>query len=138
MTGEYPDRDPEMFYGLARDRHAAQAALLDSLDSKLVFILSGSSALVGILVAVCALRPDAFDGWEFVLPAASGAAWLALTCFALHAFRPVAWLSGPNLAAVFNDQFSRRATQRSSGTTRPTFGTTTTTTRRYRIGRFGH
>ena len=106
--GEYPDRDPQMFYGLARDRHAAQAALLDSLDSKLVFLLSGSSALLGILVAVYALRPDAFDGWEFVLPAASGAAWLVLSCFALNAFRGSAWHGGPKLASVFADQFSEK------------------------------
>jgi hypothetical protein len=108
MTGEFPDRDPEMFYGLARDRHAAQAALLDSLDSKLVFLLSGSSALLGILVAVYALRPDAFDGSEFVLPAASGAAWLVLSCFALNAFRASAWRAGPKLAPVFADQFSEK------------------------------
>jgi hypothetical protein len=32
--GDYPDRDPQLFYELARDRHAGQAALLDSLDDR--------------------------------------------------------------------------------------------------------
>lgn len=103
--GAYPNRDPQLFYELARDRHAGQAALLDSLDSKLVFLLSSSSALVGILLAVYALRPDGFHGWEFVLPFASGAAWLALSAFVLHAFWVRGWLSGPKLQKVFNRQF---------------------------------
>jgi hypothetical protein len=29
--GEYPDRDPQMFYELARERHAPQADVLNSL-----------------------------------------------------------------------------------------------------------
>ena len=79
---------------------------MDSLDGKLVFLLSGSSALLGILVPVYALRPRAFHGWEFVLPAASGAAWAALTVSALHAFRANVWRSGPKLPQVFDRQFS--------------------------------
>ena len=108
MSSGYPDRDPQLFYELARDRHAAQASLLDSLDGKLVFLLSGSSALVSLLVAIYALRPDAFDRWEIVVPIVSAASWLVLTCFALNAFRASAWRSGPKLADVFKDQFSEK------------------------------
>jgi hypothetical protein len=43
-SGKYPDRDPQLFYELARERHASQAALLDSLDGKLGLFLSARSA----------------------------------------------------------------------------------------------
>jgi hypothetical protein len=99
---KYPDRDPQMFYELARDRHSAQAQGLDLLDTKLSFFLSSSSALLAILVAVYALREDGFNAWEWGLPVASGAAWLALTMLALSAFQPKKWLSGPKLQETFD------------------------------------
>src|SRR4051794_25679825 len=92
---DYPKRDPQLFYELARDRHAAQADTLNVLDTKLSFFLSSSSALLALLVAVYALRSDTFEAWEWVIPAASGAAWLVLTTLALNAFHPKKWLSGP-------------------------------------------
>jgi uncharacterized membrane protein len=103
---EFPDRDPQMFYELARERHAAQADTLSVLDNKLIFYLSSSSALVAILIAVYALRPDAFDTWELVLPGASGLAWLLLMALALKALHVKKWLSGPKLDQVFERHFS--------------------------------
>jgi hypothetical protein len=103
----YPDRDPQLFYELARDRHASQSVVLDLLDSKLNFYLTSSGALVSLLVAVYALRPDEFDGWRIVLPAASGAAWLLLTRFALCAVRPNKWEAGPMLQDVYDSHFSK-------------------------------
>jgi hypothetical protein len=104
--GEYPDRDPQLFYELARDRHAAQVDALNSLDTKLAFFLTSSSALLGILVAIYALRPNAFDAPELGLLSASGLAWLVLTGRALNAFRHRAWRSGPKLPDVFDLHFS--------------------------------
>src|SRR5688572_9297743 len=106
--GRYPDRDPQMFYELARDRHASQAALLNALDNKLSVLLSASSALIGILIAVYALRPDAFDTWPLVLLSASAAAWLLLSAFALCTIWPRRWEFGPKLSGIFNDQFSQK------------------------------
>lgn len=106
MGGDYPDRDPQLFYELARDRHAGQAALVDSLDSKLGLVLSGSSALIAILVAVYALRPDAFNGLELILVAASAGAWLSLTGVALHGLWHRGWRGGPQLQRVFDLYFS--------------------------------
>jgi hypothetical protein len=104
--GEYPDRDPQMFYELARERHAAQAGGLNVLDNKLGLLLSTSSALLGILVAVYALRPDAFGAWALALLSASGAAWLVLGAFAVHAIWHRPWQSGPQLQTVFDLHFS--------------------------------
>jgi hypothetical protein len=98
--GDYPDRDPQLFYELARDRHAAQADVLASLDSKLTFYLSASGGLLGILVAVFALRPDAFDAAGLVLTIASGLAWLLLTGTALKSLGLVRWKAGPKLDEV--------------------------------------
>lgn len=105
-TGNYPDRDPQLFYELARDRHANQAALLDALDTKLSVFLASSGALLSVLVAVYALTPDSFEGWEFALPIASGAAWLALTAVAVNALRGGDWCAGPTLQSVFNHSFT--------------------------------
>jgi hypothetical protein len=106
MSGEYPDRDPQTFYELARERHAAQADTLNVLDTKLGLLLSMSSALLGILVAVYALRPDAIGAWALVLLSASGAAWLVLVAFAVHAIWHRPWRSGPQLQTVFDLHFS--------------------------------
>jgi hypothetical protein len=100
--GEYPDRDPQMFYKLARERHAAQASSLDVLDNKLGLLLSTSSALLGILVAVYALRPDSFDAWALALLLASGAAWVVLAALAVHTTWHRSWRGGPDLQTVFD------------------------------------
>jgi len=105
-SGQYPDRDAQLFYELARDRHAAQAETLNLLDSKLAFFLTSSSALLGILIAVYALRPDSFHAPGLALLSGSGLAWLVLTGFTLHAFRHRAWRSGPKLPEVFDLHFS--------------------------------
>jgi hypothetical protein len=131
----YPDRDPQLFYELARDRHTAQASLLDSLDSKLGLLLAASSALLSILVAVYALRPSAFDTGAFLLLFASAAVRLLLSVFALQAIWPRGWESGPKLADIFDDQFSDETTRRSSGSWPTISGTPTTRTSRYRIER---
>jgi hypothetical protein len=104
--GVYPDRDPQLFYELARDRHATQADLLNSLDSKLIFFLSGSSGLLGLLVAVYTLRPNAFDDWKVGVAVASGVAWVVLTAFALHALWAAIWRLGPKLPEVFDRHFT--------------------------------
>src|SRR5215210_5368138 len=93
----YPNRDPQLFYELARDRHAAQAETLSVLDTKLGLLLSTSSALLSVLVAVYALRPDAFDAWALLLLSVSGAAWLLLGASAVHAIWHRPWRSGPEL-----------------------------------------
>jgi hypothetical protein len=106
MSGQYPDRDPQMFYELARERHAAQADSLNVLDTKLGLLLSMSSAFLSILVAVYALRPDAFDAWALVFLLASVGAWVALSAFAVHAIWHRQWKSGPELQEVFDLHFS--------------------------------
>jgi len=100
--GDYPNRDPQLFYELARDRHAAQADALSALDTKLAFFLSSSSALLSILIAVYALRPGAFHVLELVLVGVSGGVWLLLTVRALYAFRHRPWQSGPLLQEFYD------------------------------------
>jgi len=102
---DFPDRDPQLFYELARDRHAAQADSLQALDNKLSFFLSSSSPLVGVLVAVYALRPNAFHALGLTLLSAGIGAWLLLTIAAVDAFRHRRWRSGPQLPYVFDLHF---------------------------------
>jgi hypothetical protein len=101
-SGKYPDRDPDFFYDLARERLATRFESLNLLDNKLSLVLSASSTLLGILIAVFALRPDSFHGWALGLLIASGSAWLVLTGLALYALwhRPIK--SGPDLQKTFN------------------------------------
>jgi len=106
--GKYPDRNTQLFYELARDRHAAQADALGALDTKLAFFLTSSSALLGILLAVYALRSDALHVFEWLLVGLSASAWILITGFALDAFRHRPWSSGPQLQQVFDDHFGER------------------------------
>jgi hypothetical protein len=110
--GEYPERDAQLFYELTRDHHASQATLLDALDSKLGLFLSASSALVGILIAVYALRPDSFGTPELVVGGLSCLAWLALTCGAVFALWRHQWFSGPKVPFVYGLHLSGEADQR--------------------------
>jgi hypothetical protein len=95
-----------MFYELARDRHARQTEALTSLDTKLAFFLTSSAALLSVLVAVYALRPDSFHTFGLVLLAVSGLTSAFLTGIALHAFQHAKWKSGPKLPEVFDLHFS--------------------------------
>jgi len=109
ITIQYPDRDPQMFYELSRQRHAEQAESLNVLDGKLGLVLSSSSALLGLLIAVYALRPGSFHAPAHVLLAASVVAWVVLSVFALHALWHREWKNGPLLQDVFDLHFSEDA-----------------------------
>jgi hypothetical protein len=112
VSGEYPERDPQLFYELARDRHASQADALTALDAKLGLFVATSGALISIVIAVYAIRPNAFHGAALALLAASGLAWLLLTGVTLYAFQARKWKSGPLLPEVFDLSFTDESDSR--------------------------
>src|ERR1700736_5453715 len=63
-TEEFPARSPDFWYDLARDKFAQQMSDIDAVDSKLGAFLSAGSAVVGIQLAVYALKPDRFSYWS--------------------------------------------------------------------------
>lgn len=97
----FPDRDPQVFFDLARDQLAGQLEALDALDSKIGLLFSTATTLVGILAAVLALRPGRFGVVEYT------AAFLTLVVYAVvcwqteRAYRARDWKAGPNLKQLY-------------------------------------
>lgn len=108
--GKYPDRDPQMFYELARDRLANQLATIDALDSKIGLLFTLGSGLLGILAAVFALRASTSDetiGTSAVLVVVAAAcAYVVVSFFGVKAYLARSWRVGPDLSQVWADQWT--------------------------------
>jgi hypothetical protein len=98
-----PDRDPQVFYELARERLAVQLDSIDAVDNKIGLLFSTSSALLGILAAVFALRSNGLGLAEYVLLGASVAVYLLISWKSADAYRARAWHVGPDLKQVWKE-----------------------------------
>lgn len=100
----FPDRDPQLFYELAKDQLSTQLGSIDAVDNKLGLLFSVSSALMGILVAVFAVRgPAAFHAAEYTIVSISGLVFIATGALTFIAYRGRDWDIGPDLLTVWND-----------------------------------
>ena len=99
-ASDYPDRDPDLFYALARDRLSAQLETIDAVDNKIGLLVSLASALMGILAAVVALRGHSFGWLEIALMGLSALTYLFVALKAFEAYRARRWKTGPNLVQV--------------------------------------
>jgi hypothetical protein len=99
----YPDRDPQLFYELAKARLETQLAIVDALDNKLGLLISLGSALGGVLVAVLAIRGGSrFGGGEWVMIGLSGLSYLVAAAVTAFAYFARDWCTGPDLKAVWD------------------------------------
>jgi hypothetical protein len=107
--GDYPDRDPQLFYELARDRLATQLATIDALDSKIGLLFSLASGLLGILAAVFAVNSVAGDGSltkaEVGVFIAAGVAYVFVAWASVTAYVARSWKTGPRLDEVWVDMW---------------------------------
>jgi|ERR1700674_167964 len=99
----FPPADPSVIYDLARARLDGQLSAVAAMDSKLAGFLGVGSALVGIVAAIYAIRPDTFKagGWEFLLVAFVVYGLLSVT--SLAGMRPRGWSTAPDMEAIYND-----------------------------------
>jgi hypothetical protein len=105
---DYPDRDPQLFYELAKERLAAQLEFVDAVDNKLGILVSIASALMGILVAVVAVRESGSAATgvttaDWCVIGLSIAAYLLVGGMTLRAYRSREWDLGPDLDQVWDD-----------------------------------
>lgn len=98
----YPRRDPQLFYELARERLASQLSAIDSLDNKIGMLVSLASGLIAILAAVFALRGKPFGSAEYTTLSVSVLVYLATSVYGIKAYWTRPWSVGPALIAVWN------------------------------------
>jgi hypothetical protein len=107
MTGEpnaiFPSRDPDVFYDLTRGQLAIQLETLDAIDNKVGLLFSTSSALLGILAAVFALKPGKLGLWEYLALGGFVALYLIVCWQSERAYRARNWKTGPDLKQVYRE-----------------------------------
>jgi hypothetical protein len=103
----FPDRDPSLFYDLAKDQLGTQLATIDALDNKIGMLVGLGSALLGIVAAVFALTASA-SGEPISTPqactlAATGVAYAFVAYWGVKAYFCRNWNIGPKLQQVWDD-----------------------------------
>src|SRR5689334_14736737 len=106
QASDYPPRDADLFFELARDRLATQLENIDAVDNKIGVLVSLASALMGILAAVVALRTDSLDGLEITVIGLSALTYLVVAFKSFEAYRAQRWKTGPNLRQVWDALWS--------------------------------
>jgi hypothetical protein len=108
MTDEsFPDRDPGIWYELSKDALDRQLSFADAVDAKLGGFLGSGSALLGILVAVYALKPDAVKQTQTSLLILSSIFYGVLALASLAASMGHRWGTGPKVRALESDAQDR-------------------------------
>jgi len=99
---KYPQRDPDLFYELARDRLNTQLSMLSAVDDKIGLLVSLGSALLGIHAAVLAVS-GALGAVDivFLILALGAYAFVAFPGF--EAYRARYWSVGAKLDRVWAD-----------------------------------
>jgi hypothetical protein len=88
----------DLLYELARDQLTVQFSFADTLDSKLGGTVGISTALLGILAAVLALRPsDLHDGPSIVLALLVGGCFVVTLLCSVQLLDVSHWKLGPKL-----------------------------------------
>jgi hypothetical protein len=107
---DFPARDPQLFYELARDRLSTQLSLIDALDSKVISLLGFASALLGILAAVFALRAsratESTGVLGVLLLAAASVTYGVVAWHGIRAYRSRSINLGPDLREVWDATWS--------------------------------
>jgi hypothetical protein len=102
----YPDRDPQLFYELSRDRLATQLSNIDALENKIGGLVGFASGLLGLLAAVFALKTtsdlDPIGNWEVTLLVAASVAYLFVVVPGIQAYLHRSWNVGPDLRQVWD------------------------------------
>jgi hypothetical protein len=115
----FPPRDPEVFYDLARARFDRLIGAVDSMDAKLAGFLGVGSALLGVMAALYAIKPDSFKAGGWLVLAVSLVAYAFLAAYSLAGMRVRRWDMGPEMEEIYNDHIHYSQSEikwRASGT----------------------
>lgn len=103
---DYPDRDPGFFFEIARDRLVTQLESIGSLDNKIGLLFSLGSALLGILAAVFAVRPEGLGAVAVASLIGSGFSYCFVAWHGIRAYLIQEWNVGPSLRQVWRDAWT--------------------------------
>lgn len=98
----YPDRDGRVFFDLARDRLSVQLEAIDAVDNKIGMLFSVSTAMLGILAAVLALKSGKLLDRHYVFFGFSVAAYLVVTWKSFRTYSAKAWNAGGDLKKTWH------------------------------------
>jgi hypothetical protein len=101
-----PLPDPQLAYDGARDQLAFQLAAVDSIVAKGGVFLGVGSTLMGIGVAVLALKPG-FPWAAWLALAGTGVTYITMTVSSVRLFGRENWLDGPNVRELARDLYLR-------------------------------
>jgi hypothetical protein len=95
--------DPRIVLDLARDRLRIQLSFYDVLDSKVATLFAAGSALLGLLIAVLAIRFETVGRGGIVILVVASMAYVLLVAAAAVTHWPHDWCIGPSLDEVWRD-----------------------------------
>jgi hypothetical protein len=98
-----PQQSPDLPLEVARQALERQLGSLDSLDAKISNVFTWGGALLGILAAVMALRPERFHGKALICFYVAVAAYAGIAAFSMWAILPRTWPSGPPADQIVAD-----------------------------------
>ena len=95
--------DPRILLDIARERLQTRFSFLDALDAKVATMFAVGSALLGLLAAIFAVRPEDFDKEALIVVSIAGFYYAVLTVAALTSFWVKEYFVGPQLPAIWED-----------------------------------
>jgi hypothetical protein len=108
--GDPQERDPQLFYEVARDRLNVQLSLLDALDNKVISLVGFGSTLLGILGAVIALHAsgtnESIGAVEIVLLIAATVDYVVVVWKVIEAYFCRSIDLGPEIRKTWNAMWS--------------------------------
>jgi hypothetical protein len=105
-ASEYPDRDSEVLFQLARDRLNNQLVAIDALDGKIGLLFGLASGLLATLAAVMALRTadgEPVSGWLLLVLVVAALVYLKVVYSGVNAYLVRSWNVGSELREVWDD-----------------------------------
>jgi hypothetical protein len=99
----FPPANPEVIYDLARGRLDSQLSAIAAIDSKLAGFFGIGSALLGVVAAIYAIKPDVFKTGGWLVLGLALLAYVALSAVALGGMRLRDWKTGPQMEDIYDD-----------------------------------
>jgi hypothetical protein len=100
--------DPTLLTDLARDQLGYLLGSADAAETKTGIFFGVGSTLVGLLVAIVALKPPRTP-WSIGCASGAGATYLTLTVFCLWVYRTDKWRLGPDVRLLAGKWRTRTA-----------------------------
>ena len=95
--------DPRILYKMARERLEMQLAFFDALDAKVGTMFAAASAIMSLLAAVFALRPEALNRDALIVISIAAFAYFIVSICLGVAYWPRAYDTGPVLEEIWAD-----------------------------------